>query len=358
MFPGGNTCYGFYSFYDYIVPHNARKKIVLKGGPGVGKSTFMKALAEDLNQQNQKLEYHWCSADNESLDAVVFGDQEICILDGTDPHKVDPRYPGAVDEIINLGDYWYEEKIQVNKEHIIRLTNSKSLCFSRAYIRLKECKMALNELKSYYEECTDINAVHRNVLELAEFLLQNSQTSYIQPRHLFGAAITPNGIVTKVNSLIDKDFRICAIKGSPGIGSKRLFKYTQELIELTGVYAEFFHNPFDPEDIDIIVVPHSKTAVIDISTLIVDYEKHLNGINYKRYLDFNNFIKTPIIKKYTNNIAKAESRFRSGLNEAIEFINQAKKYHDDLEAYYIPAMNFDSISILRKELHDKLLNLF
>jgi broad-specificity NMP kinase len=92
MFPGGNTCYGFYSFYDYITPGYAEEKIVLKGGPGVGKSTFMKNLAKDCSKQGIDVEYHWCSSDNNSLDGIVLGNKkQVCIVDGTAPHIVDPR---------------------------------------------------------------------------------------------------------------------------------------------------------------------------------------------------------------------------------------------------------------------------
>jgi hypothetical protein len=41
VFPGNNTARGFYSFYDYIIAPDARRILVIKGGPGVGKSTFL-----------------------------------------------------------------------------------------------------------------------------------------------------------------------------------------------------------------------------------------------------------------------------------------------------------------------------
>ena len=45
FFPGGNTSLGFFSYYDYLVPPDATRIMIIKGGPGVGKSSFMKALA-------------------------------------------------------------------------------------------------------------------------------------------------------------------------------------------------------------------------------------------------------------------------------------------------------------------------
>jgi hypothetical protein len=37
FFPGGNTAYGFHSFYDNIIEADANRIYILKGGPGVGK---------------------------------------------------------------------------------------------------------------------------------------------------------------------------------------------------------------------------------------------------------------------------------------------------------------------------------
>ena len=51
VFPGGNTAYGFFSFYDYIAPPDANKIFVIKGGPGVGKSTFMRKIAEAVRSR-------------------------------------------------------------------------------------------------------------------------------------------------------------------------------------------------------------------------------------------------------------------------------------------------------------------
>ncbi|WP_206459271.1 hypothetical protein [Anaerovorax sp. IOR16] len=43
MFPGNNTPEGFFSYYQYILSQKEADKIFcIKGGPGVGKSTFMK----------------------------------------------------------------------------------------------------------------------------------------------------------------------------------------------------------------------------------------------------------------------------------------------------------------------------
>lgn len=354
MFPGGNTCYGFYSFYDYIVPGYPEKKIVLKGGPGVGKSTFMKNLAKDFSKKGFDIEYHWCSSDNNSLDAIVIGNQQICLVDGTAPHIVDPRYPGAVDFIINLGEFWDDHMVRANRDKIIMLTNEISSLFNRAYNRLKETKIAYEDWKLYYTKAADCKAVNRNVFELTGELLHSCTSSFKPPRHLFAAAITPGGIVNKVNSLIPKGYVIFAVKGFPGTGINKLFDHTLELAALKGIYVEAYHNPFDPQELDLLIFPESNSALVNLSTHIVDYAQQLPTTKYKRMLDFNQFTDKSLIDANAKHVYNAINRFEEGLKEAVSFIQTAKSTHDELETCYIPAMDFDKITTYRNDLFSAL----
>jgi predicted AAA+ superfamily ATPase len=92
VFPGGNTSQGFYSFYDYIIGPEARKVFILKGGPGVGKSTFMKYIGSQMLHRGFDLEYHYCSSDNDSIDGVVVPELQVALIDGTAPHEESSLY--------------------------------------------------------------------------------------------------------------------------------------------------------------------------------------------------------------------------------------------------------------------------
>jgi hypothetical protein len=86
VFPGGNTSKGFFSFYDQIIPEDAERIFVIKGGPGVGKSSFMKTIAEEFLKLGYDVEFHYCSSDNKSLDGLVIKKANVALLDGTAPH--------------------------------------------------------------------------------------------------------------------------------------------------------------------------------------------------------------------------------------------------------------------------------
>lgn len=339
-----------------MVLPQVKRKFVLKGGPGVGKSTFMKKLGEDFFKQGFDIEYHWCSSDNNSLDGVVIANHQFCFLDGTAPHIVDPKFPGAVDEIINLGQFWDRDKIAANRTQIEKLSHDISLCFTRAYMRLKEASIAYEEWYSYFEEAADLSSVKRNIYALSQDFLNNIEENKGKTRHLFPGAITPDGLVTKIDSIIDENTVIFAVKGSPGSGMAKLFAYLINIIETREIAAEIYHNPFYPAEIDLIFLPTNNRALINISGTIFDYAKLISISKYKRLLDFDQFASKSIIDSYTKLIHSAQERVDEGLKSAVNFINTAKKYHDELEGFYIPAMDFDGIEELRLKIYEELIN--
>lgn len=354
LFPGANSCYGFYSLYEHMVPPQVKSKVILKGGPGTGKSTFMKRIGADLSAQQIDTEYQWCSSDNNSLDGVVGGRGQICVLDGTAPHVVDPRFPGAVDRIINLGEYWDAAMLKEQRGNIQKLTESIGLCFKRAYNRLAESQLALSEWISYIQEACDTQAVNRNILALAEEFLANRTRSMAAPRHLFAGAISPGGIVCKADSLLESDFTVLGVKGSPGGGCKELMQYVVSQINLTGVYAEIFHCPFDPQKIDMIIIPDDKIALVDFSSYIIDYEAAWPVRKFKRFLDFDQFLDQSALDSGAKVIFSSRERFEAGIRAAIAQIKTAKDFHDELESYYVPAMDFERIEEVRQELLEEL----
>ena len=72
LFPGGNTPRRFVNHFDDILPfERARRVYFIKGGSGVGKSTFMRAVGQHCAQAGYKVEYFNCSSDPQSLDGVA-----------------------------------------------------------------------------------------------------------------------------------------------------------------------------------------------------------------------------------------------------------------------------------------------
>lgn len=88
-FLGANSPNGFYSLYDQLIdPAQAEDILILKGGPGCGKSSLMRRVGRAAEERGLAVEYIVCSGDPDSLDAVILPQLGAAIVDGTAPHVV------------------------------------------------------------------------------------------------------------------------------------------------------------------------------------------------------------------------------------------------------------------------------
>ena len=135
-FAASNSFGGFTSLFDSIFhPHKFDRLFILKGGPGTGKSTLMKRLIEYAVDRNLYTESVYCSSDPNSLDGVIIEgrDKRIGVIDGTSPHSEDPKYPGSIDSIIDLGSGFDIAKLKNRRSDIIELTEMKKDAYRDAY---------------------------------------------------------------------------------------------------------------------------------------------------------------------------------------------------------------------------------
>ena len=83
-FLGANTAKGFFSVYeDFCKPDSGNFLYVIKGGPGCGKSSFMKKIGKAAEDAGLDVEYVLCSADPDSLDGVLIPTWHVGYADGT-----------------------------------------------------------------------------------------------------------------------------------------------------------------------------------------------------------------------------------------------------------------------------------
>ncbi|MFZ7101832.1 MAG: PRK06851 family protein [Peptococcaceae bacterium] len=354
FFPGGNTSCGFHSFYDFIIDKDATRIFCIKGGPGVGKSTFMKAIGQEMLSRGFEVEYHNCSSDNNSLDGLVIPALRIALIDGTAPHIVDPKNPGVVDEIIHLGDFWDEKGLKENKAEVLESNARVGRLFKIAYSSLKEAKVIHDEWESYIVESMDFAPVNKITRYVAQEVFTDVEPDFskvARSRHLFGSAITPQGAVNKLASiLIDVD-SVYVLRGEPGTGKATFIKKMLDKAQEIGIDTEVYHCPLDPEKIDFLVIPKRKVAFINGTEPL---QTDLNKFNTTE-IDFDQFLDPDILDQYEKEIDSCKERFWDAYNRAIFYIGEAKRVHDELEEYYIPNMDFSAINGKRDEILQKIL---
>ena len=99
----------------------------------------MRGLVSFGNEIGILAEAILCSSDPDSLDGVILadGDKRVAVIDGTAPHATDPKYPGAVDEIVNLGEGFDRVYLSARRDEIIALDRAKAEAYRSAYSALR-----------------------------------------------------------------------------------------------------------------------------------------------------------------------------------------------------------------------------
>ena len=354
MFPGSNSAYGFYSFYDQIIEDDATRIFVIKGGPGVGKSTFMSNIARELTERGCDAEFHCCSADSKSLDGIVFPQLRIACIDGNAPHKVDPKNPGAVDEIINLGEFWDEAKVIAQRESILSSNRETARLYRRAYRYLAAAKLFLDEVEDYYREnrCLDMAGLDRLALQVIGEILEgkvNKEGPGRRERHLFATAITPDGPVSYLDTIVSSGFQRYIISGDDGTGKNELIARVKDAAVMHGFFVEVYHCALDPKKIDHIIIPQLKKALLNSVT------PHLLAASGgDRLIETAAYVKNPG-RSLEKERHLARRLYEQTFNAAIDFIARAQKVHQKLESYYAPSMRFAEINRLTGKVLKKIL---
>ncbi|CAM2749320.1 PRK06851 family protein [Hathewaya histolytica] len=346
FFLGGNTPLGFYSFFHEIIPlEKANKIICLKGGPGTGKSSIMKKLGEYYKSINHEVEFYHCSSDSSSLDGILIKDLKVAILDGTAPHVVDPKVPGAVDEIINLGEFWNEFEIRKNKDQIINIKNSISKTFDRAYKYLSAAKIIHDDWSNMNSDALNYNKFNFLREDLKNKIFKQPISSLGTCKDLFITAFTPTGIVTFIEDLLEQCETTYVLNGPPGTSKDKILEYLKDEALKRGFNVEAFHNPIAPEELEHIYIPALKLAVIS--------SNEINQTLYKGHqIYMENYLNYDLINCVNEKIINSKDLFYTLLNKSLSILTEAKKLHDDIEKYYIPNMDFQELD----KVHEVIIN--
>lgn len=352
VFPGNNTSQGFYSFYDYIVPPNANRVLIIKGGPGVGKSTFMRMIADEMLKRGFDVELHCCSADVASLDGVVIPRLGVAIIDGTAPHVLDPKYPGALEEIIYLGEYWESEQIRPYKAQIIELTRESSRLYKRAYRFLEAAQLVYRDWEEANMEAMDFAYANQQANQVIREILNDSPVSSVvgRERHLFARAITPEGMLNYVDTIIGPCSRKYVIEGEPGTGKSTLIQKVANAALERGFTVEMYHCPLNPEKVEHIVIEELSVAL----TKSIEPHRYIPATG-DTIINLNQGLNPEVVAKYTALIKEVREMFFTLFNQAIKFIGRAKEHHDKLETYYTPYMDFAAIARRREAILQEIL---
>ena len=329
-FASANTEKGFVSYFKEI--YGAVENVyIIKGGPGTGKSHFIRSIADEAVKHNYNVEFFYCSSDPLSLDGIIIEDIGVAVIDGTSPHTYDPIFPGVRDNIINLGENWSVDTLMKNKKEICEIIEKKSRLYGNVYNYLAAAGRIEGEISSYNRRALKYEKMRSAVQRLSKGWKQGKGFSKIK-RPIEGISHAGKIVYETYHELTANNY---VIKDRYGIGGVLL----DEIIKCASQKNQtVLYSPsvLDTCNVMALCLPEANSSFV-----IADDDSV-----YKKQINMDRFVDMDVIKSN-----KQKNRFaRRCLNSLYEGVQKGFDeifyLHAELEKYYTAAMDFSKNAAL------------
>lgn len=351
-FLAANSCEGFYSVFDKsYIPGSEWRAFIIKGGPGTGKSTFMKRAAEEAENKKIKALLCPCSSDPDSLDAVILPDKKIVIMDGTSPHTVEPIFPGACEKTLDFGNFRDDLKLSRNKNEIIKASVLNKALHKTASRYIQAAGKLLTDNFKTALACTDREKTLPFAEKLCRKLIPIKKTASVGSEQIrFIGGITPVGTVSFPDTLMAEADKAVIFEDNYGSASGIITEYIREYALSRGYEIITLQNPFLPSLLtDHIIIP-------ELSLTFATENEYIRFASDTRRIHARRFVSQKQLHLSRERMKFNKKAARELLNSATEALARAKTAHDELESYYIAAMDFAALDSFAEEFIGKLLD--
>ena len=340
FFLGANTPKGFYSlFSELYAPEDGWVLYILKGGPGTGKSSFMKKVATAAEKKGLYCERIYCSSDPDSLDAVIIPSLKISVADGTPPHTIEPKYPGVSEVIIDLGKYRNNELLRAKRSEIIAKTKENSAEHRKCVDFLEAVRGVDNDIRKIAISALSVQKTERFLrhFEAKEIPVSSETDGKLLKRFL--SALTPKGYTLFYDTVSSLCENIWVLEDDFSAASQLILKYLTATALNNGHDCIVCPCVMRPDTkIEHLLIPSLGTAFFTSNRFHPWENDKCRTVNCRR------FYNEDILKAHRARLLFDKKAKNELLSEAVSHLEKAKEIHDELEKYYIEAMEFGKMN--------------
>lgn len=359
-FAASNTFFGFKSYFDGIFgENNCDRLYILKGGPGCGKSTFMKKIGDFCEKNGFTAEYFRCSSDPSSLDGIIIKELRIAVADGTSPHVIEPKLAGVYEEIIDLGQSWNIEKLSENSEKIRSLSSKKASLYKKAYGFLDICRKIDSVSQQAYQKYIFYDKLEKSAERLVNGILKKS--SVHRKKDVFSETIR----VTEAFSGSGKQ-RLCTLEDNADMcifvkipdfisGTANAFMDAiRKKLSEKGAEAIICPGAPNPSALSGIYLPNERVSITPYAEELVDLcdrnGKKCRIINAVRFID------TKQLSQKRGEFKFYRKLYSAFEEKAIKALYEAGKIHAEMEKYYGQCTDYSVTEKITTEFLQKLID--
>ena len=312
-FLGANSCRGFYSLYGSFPPGEGSFLHIIKGGPGTGKSGFMRRLAAAAEKKGLDVEYVLCSGDPDSLDGIYIPALRQAWCDGTAPHVAEPAAFAVDADYVNLGAFCRLPLSSPDGERIQRLNRAYKGLYRQAYALLSAAA-SVRDTAPAESPPAWLSGYIGGILD-RELRQVPARPQPVLRR--FFSAISCQGYI----HLNEEVLKLCKLIYVFDSDAPAAMELVLREAQNRGARLLLSPEPLDPSRISALLLP-------DCGLAFVDRGWELPGCQH---------IQLDTAPRHN------PEPFAALMDQALEKLRQAKALHDQLEAVYKPYMDFPAL---------------
>ena len=332
FFLGANTPKGFFSLYDNLnVPRSHDLLYIIKGGPGCGKSTFMKNMA---GAAAGGVEYIHCSGDPDSLDAVVLKNHRLAYVDGTAPHVLEPVLPAVTEQYLNFGACYDMAAARELKSSIGRANLEYKELYKKAYHLISAAGEIHSALLSAAETPQFLEKAEKRARGVIRREVPHRSKGTGERCLRFLGGLTCKGEITLWETVTENYSKVFQLMDNFGL-SHALLSPIAAAFEKAGCRIIVCPCHYDPQRIRHLLVPELSIAFVTSTTA-----DPFPGKAYRRIrVDAMGDTSSPAMRRMRREL-------RQLTDAAADALRDAKAAHDALEELYHPCVNFAAVDAI------------
>ena len=331
FFLGANTAGGFASLYEGFCRGEGEYLHIVKGGPGTGKSGFMRAIGREAQRRGFDVEYVRCSGDPASLDALRIPSLRLGWVDGTAPHVAEPGVFGADSDYIELGRVCRTPLRPADAARAAELSAAYRAEYKRAY--------ALLAAGEAIETALTPPAADGRCAARAEDVLRALVDRLAPPcdrpgtlSRRFAGAVSCEGII-RDESLFASCRLVYVCEDGCGLAAGALAAAAEEALARGQRVIELL-SPFDGRSTEGVLLGDLSAAFVRSAP---------QGAGVKKVALDRLCGSMDEIKERRRQLRAARRERTRCTEAACALLREAKALHDQLEAVYRPYMDFPSL---------------
>ena len=339
-FLGSSSPQGYVSRPDQLGEPGGWRCWVVQGGAAASRSAVIARARRAMEGRDALVEELVCSGDPSTLDGAIFPGCRVSIADGDPPHAIQPRHPGAYEEMVSLWGCLDRQVLWDAREEIIRLEREEERLERDAGGYLYAAGALTGELASMGAAATDRGKLLAYARRLAarEFPRPAGKKGGEKVRLL--SAVTPEGQLLLRDTVTAAAPRAIAIEDSWGAVANALLEALRDLALESGLEVVTCRCPLFPfTKLDHLLLPQLGLGFL---TLNRGNARELTGLT-QRAIHATRFCDGARLRQRKGRAAFLRRAAAGMLDQAAEALGQQREARRQLDRLLLSATDQDAV---------------